>query len=109
METEKNYLEQNISRLLKLTSDTTGPNPAFRDLLIDSALRQLNQSDAADAALARINIDSVMKIAAMIAVLCGAGVELLLSGLAWFNASLASTVFMVVISNGLTCLGGLIL
>ena len=107
METEKNYLEQNVSRLVRLSGDLSEPNPAFTASLINSALQELDRTDTSSVLGA--NIDKVMKAVAMIAVICGAAFELLLTGLAWGNSYIASAVTITMLVNGFTYLGGLIL
>ena len=110
METEKNYLEQNVSRLVRLSGDLSEPNPVFTESLISGTLRELGRMDTSPAPLPGVlTIDAVMKAAAMIAVVCGAGFELLLAGLAWGNTYIASAVTITMLINGLTYLGGLIL
>jgi hypothetical protein len=107
METEKNYLEQNISRLVRLAGDSTEPNPTFTESLISGALQELGR--AKTSVTWGMNIDKIMKAAAMIAVVCGAGVELLLAGLAWSNSYVASAITVTMLVNGFTYIGGLIL
>jgi hypothetical protein len=107
METKDNYLEQNVSRLVRLAGDSTEPNPVFTDALINSALHELNHANTNSEFGA--NVDKVMKAAAMIAVICGAGVELLLAGLAWGNSYIASAITVTMLINGFSYIGGLIL
>lgn len=109
METEKNYLEQNIARLLKQTHNLAEPDAAFKDSLINSVLKELEQNDKSKTLSMRMNIDHIMRIAAMIAIVFGAVFELLLSVLVWSNAGLASAISVAAIMNGLTHLGGIIL
>ena len=109
METEKNYLEQNISRLLRQANQSVEPAPAFKEFLINSALHELGRPETGRGLSIAAGIDRIMKVAAMIAIVCGAIFELLISGIACMNASFASAVFVAMIVNGLTYLGGLIL
>jgi len=44
MKPEENNLEKNISRLVKLTGDSSNPSKAFADSLIDNALSELKKS-----------------------------------------------------------------
>jgi len=44
MKPEENNLEKNISRLVKLTGDSSNPSKAFADSLIDNALGELKKS-----------------------------------------------------------------
>jgi hypothetical protein len=107
METEKNYLDQNISRLVRLAGDSTEPNPVFTESLVSSALQELGRANTNS--MLGANVDKVMKIAAMIAVICGACVELLLAGLAWGNTYIASAITVTMLVNGFSYIGGLIL
>jgi hypothetical protein len=107
METEKNYLEQNISRLVRLAGDTTEANPQFTESLINNALQELGRADASS--VFGLNVDKVMKAAAMIAVVCGACFQVLLAGLSWANGYIASAVTITMLVNGAVYLGGLIL
>jgi hypothetical protein len=107
METKQNYLEQNISRLVRLAGDSTEPSPVFTDSLINSALQELGRTDTSS--VLGFNVDKVMKAVAMITIVCGAGFELLLAGLAWGNTYIASAVTITMLVNGFAYLGGLIL
>jgi hypothetical protein len=109
MENKQNYLEQNVSRMIRLASDSTEPDPVFTESLINSALQELGRTDTGPAPLLGINIDRVMKAAAMITIVCGAGFELLLAGLAWGNTYIASAVTITMLANGFAYIGGLIL
>jgi hypothetical protein len=107
METKQNYLDQNISRLVKLAGDLSEPNPVFTESLISSALQEFGRENTSS--VLGINVDRVMKAAAMIAIVCGAGFELLLAALAWGNTYIASAVTITMLVNGLAYIGGLIL
>ena len=83
--------------------------------LVTNTLGELNRSVAANRR-ARESIlmkvgwpDKVMGIAAMITVLCGAGLSILLSVLVKINAFVAVAVFVVMFVSWLVHLGGLIL
>lgn len=108
-------LDKNMSRLLKLTGDTGKPRRAFVDSLITNTLGELNRSVAAnrrarESILMKVSWpDKVMGIAAMITVVCGAGLSILLSVLVKINAFVAVAVFVVMFVNWLVHLGGLIL
>jgi hypothetical protein len=108
-------LDKNISRLVKLAGDSSKPREAFVEPLITNTLGELNRSVEA-AKRARENIlrkiswpDKIMGIAAMIAVLCGAGLSILVSVLVKMNVFVAVAVFVVMFVNWLVYLGGLVL
>jgi hypothetical protein len=108
-------LDKNVSRLVKLAGDSSKPREAFVESLITNTLGELNRSVEATKR-ARENIlskiswsDKVMGIAAMITVVCGAGLSILLSVLVKMNAFVAVAVFVVMFVNWLVYLGGLVL
>ena len=112
METEQNILEKNISRLVKLAGDSDKPGQAFTNSLIEAALHKVNEPEMKVMQWGPFlsgNIDKVMSIAAMIAILCGAAFEILISNLVWMNTAFAATVFVTMFTNGLSYIGGLIL
>jgi hypothetical protein len=112
METEQNPLEKNISRLVKLAGDLDKPREAFTNSLIDAALHQLNEPEikvTQRSSFLSGNIDKIMSVAAMLAILCGAVFEILISNLVWVNSFFAATVFVTMFTNGLSYIGGLIL
>lgn len=112
METEQNPLEKNISRLVKLACDSDKPSEVFTNLLIDAALHKLDEPEikvTQRGSFLSGNIDKIMSVAAMIAILCGAAFEILISNLVWMNSFFAATVFVTMFTNGLSYIGGLIL
>jgi len=108
-------LDKNISRLVKLAGDSSKPRKAFVESLITNTLGELNRSveatkRARDNILRKISWpDKVTGIAAMITVLCGAGLSILVSVLVKINAFVAVAVFVMMFVNWLVHLGGLIL
>ena len=108
-------LDKNISRLVKLAGDSSKPRKAFVESLITNTLGELNRSveatkRARDNILRKISLlDKVTGVAAMITVLCGAGLSILVSVLVKMNAFVAVAVFVVMFVNWLVHLGGLIL
>jgi hypothetical protein len=112
METEQNPLKKNMSRLVKLAWDSDKPSDAFTNSLIDVALHKLNEPEMKVTQRGPFlsgNIDKMMSVAAMIAILCGAVFEILISNLVWMNTLFAATVFVTMFTNGLSYIGGLIL
>ena len=108
-------LDKNISRLVRLSSGTSEPRSAFVQSLVSNALGELKRSVAAtkrtrESILTKVSLpDKVMGIAAMITVVCGAGLSILLSALVKINAFVAVAVFVVMFVNWLVYLGGLVL
>ena len=108
-------LDKNVSRLVKLADDSRKPREAFVESLITNTLGELKRSVEAtehtrENILSRVNwADKVMGIAAMITVVCGAGLSILLSFLVKMNAFVAVTVFVMMFVNWLFYLGGLVL
>jgi hypothetical protein len=112
MENEKNYLEKNVSRLVKQAGDPARPGKAFTDSLIDSAMEELARTGTAQVHQGTFlgeRLDRVMAVAAMIAVVFGAAVQIMLTVLAWTSPVLASTLFLAMSANWITCVGRLIL
>ncbi len=112
METEQNPLEKNISRLVKLARDSDRPGEAFTNSLINAALHKLDEPEikvTQRSSFLSGNIDKMMSVAAMLAILCGAAFEILISNLVWINSFFAATVFVTMFTNGLSYIGGLIL
>lgn len=108
-------LDKNVSRLVKLAGDSSKPREAFVESLMTNTLGELKRSVEATQR-ARENIlrkiswpDKVMGIAAMITVLCGAGLSILVSLLVKMNAFVAVTVLVIMFVNWLVYLGGLVL
>jgi hypothetical protein len=108
-------LDKNISRLVRLSGDTSEPRRAFVQSLVSNALGELKRSVAAtertrESILTRVSLlDRVMGIAAMTTVVCGAGLSILLSVLVKLNAFVAVAVLVVMFINWLAYLGGLVL
>ena len=108
-------LDKNVSRLVKLAGDSSKPRKVFVESLITNTLGELNRSveatkRARDNILRKISLlDKVTGVAAMITVLCGAGLSILVSVLVKMNAFVAVAVFVVMFVNWLVHLGGLIL
>jgi len=104
--------DKNISRLVKLASDPGKPGRAFTELLIDSALNELGRSEAGGEQKQRditVKIswwEKAMGLAAMIALVCLAGLSILISKI---NIFFAVIVLAVTIINRFVYLGGLIL
>ncbi len=111
MENEKDILQKNISRLVKLAGESGRPGKGFTESLIASALQELS----ADTGTIRQNgflrdkVDRAMAVAAMLAVLCGAGIQILLTAMAWSSPLLAGTILMTMSVNWLSYVGQLIL
>jgi uncharacterized membrane protein len=104
--------DENISRLVKLADDSNKPSRAFTESLINNALDKLEQLKTARK-LEEKNIimevswwEKAMGLAAMIAVVCLAGLSILVSNLNSFFAVIVLTVMFI---NRFIYLGGLIL
>ncbi len=79
MNSEKNNLEKNISRLIKLTGDANQPSKAYVDSLVDKTLDELNRSRPAAAMRDTImTIKKIFAYAAAILVVCGVLVAVLM-------------------------------
>ena len=112
MENEKDILQKNVSRLVKLAGDGTAPSKGFTDSLVASAIHELDRSESHGlfrGAFVNGGLDKIMGAAAAIAVLCGAAVQLVLSGLSWASPALASTLLVTTSINWLSYLGRLML
>jgi hypothetical protein len=107
-------LDENISRLMKLTEDSNGPGRAFAESLIDRALGELKRS-AVDKknrgrAIVRPNWpEKAMSWAAIVAVACGAGLTIVVSALLKMNFLVQAVIVSTIFFNWLTYLGGRIL
>lgn len=113
MESEKNHLEKNISRLVKLTGDPQQPGKGFLDETIRAALGTLSGPPIAEDAqngrtLAGVKLDRIMGWAAMVTVVWGAALQLLLSNLMRMNPLVAATALVAMVVNWLVYLGGFI-
>ena len=107
-------LDENISRLLKLTDNSDRPGRAFTESLIDRALRQLKRSavnkENRRRAIARPSwLQKTVGWAAMVAVACGAGLTIVVSALLKMNLLVQVIVVLAIFFNWLTYLGGRIL
>jgi hypothetical protein len=108
-------LDKNVSRVVRLAGDSAEPRKAFVQSLVTNAIGELKRSveatkRARENILKRISLlDKVMGVAAMITVVCGAGLSILLSVLVKANAFVAVAVFVVMFVSWLVHLGGLIL
>lgn len=107
-----NPLDRNISRLVKQLDDSGQPGRAFTQSLIDDALRELNHSDAdthQDPGKVMVILSRWEKVAAMIAVVCGAGVGFFVSVLAHVNSLVAGIIMIAMFMNWIIYYGGLLL
>jgi hypothetical protein len=114
MKSSENNLEENISRLVKLSDETGTPSAGFVDTLIHSTLEKLKQPDVGitpqrQGRFIGINWDKVMGLAAVVTLVYGAGFEVLLSGLIRVSSFFTFTVLIAMIVNWLVYLGGFIL
>jgi len=74
MKPKENNLEQNISRLVKLTGDSDKPSKAFTDSLIDSAITKLEQAGTSREHNPKGKLwVRILSCAAVILVVCGIG------------------------------------
>jgi hypothetical protein len=114
MKLQQDRLEENISRLVKLSDGSGKPSAGFVDALIHSTLEKLEQPDAEvipqrQGRFIGINWDKVMGLAAIITLVYSAGFEVLLSGLIRINSFFTFTVLIAMIVNLFVYLGGFIL
>jgi len=114
MKNKENNLEENISRLVKLSDESGTPSAGFVDNLIHSTIEKLKQPDAEvtpqrQSRFIGINWDKIMGLAAVITLFYGAGLEVLLSGLIRISSFFTFTVLIAMIVNWLVYLGGFIL
>ena len=107
-------LDENVSRLLKLTEDSDKPGRAFTESLVDRALSELKRS-AVDKknrkrTIVRTNWpEKAMGWAAMVAVACGAGLTIVVSALLKMNFLVQAVIVSTIFFNWLTYIGGRIL
>jgi hypothetical protein len=104
--------DENISRLVKLANDSNKPSRAFTDSLINNALGKLEQLKTATKHEEK-NItmevswwEKALGLAAMIAVVCLAGLGFLASQI---NSAFAVIILAIMFINRIVYLGGLIL
>lgn len=103
-------LDENISRLLKTASDSTGPGRRFTESLIDGALSELEEARSGEENKARRTAGSdwfekTLGWAAMVAAACSAGLAVIASIFLKMNFLLQSVVVITMIFNWLTYLG----
>jgi hypothetical protein len=111
MENDKNYLERNVSRLVKLAGDPATPGKGFTDSLMSSALQELSADTGAASKTTFLTgrIDRAMGMAAAVAIVCGAAVQIVLTAAAWANPVLGGTLLVTMCVNWLSYVGQLIL
>ena len=111
MENETDNLQRNVSRLVKLAADPAAPSKGFTDSLISSALQKLaaDTGTSREVTFIRDRFDRAMAVAAAIAIVCGAAVQILFSILAWSYPAFAGTLIVTTTVNWLSCVGRLIL
>jgi hypothetical protein len=105
-------LDKNISRLVMLADDKSQPGRMFKDRLINNALGELGKVSAGgewEQNNSIVTISPLEKVAAMVAVVCGAGFGVLFSVLAYVNSSLTGILLIAMFFNRLIYYGGLIL
>lgn len=106
-------LDQNLSRLLKLTGESNKPGGKFTESLINGALNELKQSQVEEAGAKTVITRSIwlekaIGWAAMIAVACGAGLVMVISVVLKMNLLLEIVVVLTMIFNWFSSLGGYI-
>jgi hypothetical protein len=104
-------LDENLSRLLKLSGQSNKPSRTFTESLINDALNELKQLDAKKAESKKITVrfnwlEKVMGWAAMIAVACCAGLVVVISVFLKMNLLLEVIVVLTMVFNWLNYLGG---
>lgn len=105
-------LEKNISRLLMLADDTGQPGRMFIDRLINNALAELGRAETNSEREQKktvVTISQLEKVAAMVAVGCGAGFSVLFNVLANVSSLSTGIILIVMFVNRLIYYGGLIL
>jgi hypothetical protein len=105
-------LDRNISRLMKLADDSGQPSKAFTESLIDNALDELGRVEAKsnhNHCRMPVIISQWEKVAAMLAVVCGAGFGLFVTVMAHLSSGFAALVLIAMFVNQLIYYGGLIL
>ncbi|MHC4426293.1 MAG: hypothetical protein ACYSYV_09370 [Planctomycetota bacterium] len=103
-------LDENISRLLRLTGESNEPSREFTAELINGALDELKQLEVERTDSKHITIRSnwwekTMGWAAMIAVACGAGLAFVVSVFLKMNLLLEVIVVLTMVFNWLNYLG----
>ena len=105
-------LDKNISRLVRLVGDSNKPGKKFTESLINNALSELKKSDAGanrKSGNMMIIFSQWEKVAAMIAVICSAGLSILVFILAHANSLFALVVMISMLINSIIYYGELIL
>jgi hypothetical protein len=105
-------LDKNILRMVMLVGDSDKPRGAFTEGLINNALselRKVNSGGVRERKNSIVTISPLEKVAAMVAVVCGAGFGILFSVLAYANSSLTGIILIAMFVNRLIYYGGLIL
>ena len=105
-------LDNNISRLVKMAERPDRPGKEFTGSLINNALSELRKSDSgADRESSNVMVifSQWEKVAAMIAVICSAGLGFLVYILAQVNSLFAAIVMISMLINSIIYYGELIL
>ena len=105
-------LDNNISQLVKIADCPDKPGKKFTESLINNALSELKKSDAGanwESGNMMIIFSQWEKIAAMIAVVCSAGLGFLVYVLAQVNSLFAVVVMISMLVNSIMYYGELIL
>lgn len=105
-------LDRNISRLIKLADDSAQPSKAFTSTLIDDALDELGRAEAKgnhNHNKMPMIISHWEKVAAMLAVVCGAGFGLFVTVMVHLSSGFAALVLISMFVSQLIYYGGLIL
>lgn len=105
-------LDRNLSRIIKLTDDSGQPSKAFTESLIDNALNELDRAEAEgihNHSKMPVIISHWEKVAAMLAVVCGAVFGLFVSVMVHLSSGFAALVLIAMFVNQLIYYGGLIL
>jgi len=105
-------LDRNISRLVKLADGSDQPSKAFAESLVNGAMGELGRSAAGVGHIhdkSAVTISQWEKVAAMLTVVCSAGVGIFVSIMAHLSSVFAAVVLIAVFVNKLIYYGGLIL
>ena len=104
MNNEKNILDQAV----KVFSESTIPTGPSDDL-VRQTLAQIEKEQTTIPFMERIVIDQWMRVAAVIAILCCAGLGILVTLLVRTNALFSTIALMASCVNSITYVGGLFL
>ena len=105
-------LDNNISRLVKMTENPDKPGKEFTESLIKNALSELKRSKSIanrESGNMMVIFSQWEKVAAMIAVICSAGLGILVFILAHANSLFALVVMISMLINSIIYYGELIL